>query len=65
MDMLTMAYDAASGSYKIRKESKEKTGGAPTIFHRPFGDSRLFAVVDALSFSAMGMEIGPYWGTPP
>jgi hypothetical protein len=65
MDMLTIAYDAASGSYKIRKESKQQTGGAPTIFHRPFGDSRLLAVVEALSFSAMGMEIGPYWGTPP
>ena len=64
MDMLTMAYEAASGSYVMRRESKEKTGGAPTIFHRTFGDSRLFAVVDALSFAVMGMEIGPYWGAP-
>ena len=64
MDMLKFAYDAASASYVIRRESKEKTGGAPTIFHRAFWDSRLFSVVEALSFAAMGMEIGPFWGAP-
>lgn len=64
MDMLKVAYDATSASYVIRRESKETTGGVPTIFHRAIWDSRLFSVVEALSFAAMGMEIGPYWGTP-
>jgi len=64
MDMLTIAYDAASKSYQLRRDAKEKTGGAPTIFHRHYADSRLFAVVEALSFCALGMEIGPHWGAP-
>lgn len=62
MDMLTMAYDFALKSHHLRRDALEKTGGAPTIFHRHYADSRLFAVVEALSFSALGMEIGPHWG---
>lgn len=62
MDMLMMAYDSASKSHQLRRDAMEKGGGAPTIFHRPYADSRLFAVVEAFSFGALGMEIGPHWG---
>jgi hypothetical protein len=62
MDILTIAYKGAYSGHQLRREAKEKTGGAPTIFHRHYADSRLFATVEALSFSALGMEIGPHWG---
>lgn len=39
------------------------TSGAPSIVHRPYADSRLSAVVEALSFYALGFDFGPRWAT--
>jgi hypothetical protein len=39
------------------------TGSPPMIFHRPYADSRLPAVVEALAFYACGLDIGPRWAT--
>lgn len=61
MQVLFNGYSTASSMRGIRVESKEQTGGAPTIFHRPYSDSRFSAVVEALCFYLLGLEIGPMW----
>src|SRR4051794_30605417 len=41
MGILTFGYESAERIHKVRVEAKAKTGTAPTIFHRPYADSRL------------------------
>jgi hypothetical protein len=60
MDVLTFSYESAEHAYKARREADEKTGSAPTIYHRPFADSRLYATLEALCYYAFGLSIGPY-----
>lgn len=60
MDVLTFSYESAERAHKARREAEEKTGGAPTIYHRPFADSRLYATLEALCYYAFGLSIGPY-----
>lgn len=62
MDVLFMGFDAAWGGYQIRKESHKRTGSSPTIYHTPYADSRLFSVIEALCFAALGMEITVNFG---
>ncbi|HIB3268367.1 TPA: hypothetical protein ACWWUK_004520 [Citrobacter youngae] len=62
MDVLVMAFDASWSGYEIRKWSHQKTGGSPTIYHSPYADSRLFSMIEALCFAALGMEVGVNYG---
>ncbi len=60
MGILTFSYESAEQAYKVRREAEERTGTAPTIYHRPFADSRLYATLEALCYYAFGLSIGPY-----
>ncbi|MDV5825352.1 hypothetical protein [Sphingobium naphthae] len=60
MDILTFSFEKAEDMSQLRAETKQKTGGAPTIYHRPYADSRLYATLEALCYFAHGLEIGPF-----
>jgi hypothetical protein len=58
------AYATPASMHHLRVEAKRTTGGAPTIFHQPYADSRLFGVIEALCFYLLGLEVGLRWGAP-
>lgn len=60
MDILTLSFQSAQEAHNLRSAARQKTGGAPTIFHRPFADSRLCATLEALCYFAHGLSIGPF-----
>ena len=45
-------------------EAEEKTGGHPTIFHRPYADSCLPSFIEAACFYAFGFDVGTRFATP-
>ncbi|MDX0500287.1 hypothetical protein GOC68_29380 [Sinorhizobium medicae] len=59
MDILTFSFESARDAHDIGVIARETTGGAPTIFHRPYADSRLYATLEALCYYAHGLMIGP------
>lgn len=60
MDILTFSFGSAEGAHNLQVEARKKTGGSPTIFHRPYADSRLYAMLEALCYYAHGLSIGPF-----
>ncbi len=57
--LMTVGYmENALRLAKLKREAKEKTGGAPIIFHRHNADSRLPAVLDAIAFYVCAHDIG-------
>jgi len=46
----------------ILDNNAEKTGGRGNIIHRPYGDSRLPSILEALCFYMHKLEFGPVWG---
>lgn len=45
-------------------EAEEKTGGRPTIFHRPYADACLPSFIEAACFYAFGLEVGTRFASP-
>ena len=45
-------------------EGEEKTGGRPTIFHRPYADACLPSFIEAACFYALGLEVGTRFASP-
>jgi hypothetical protein len=45
-------------------EAEEKTGGRPTIFHRPYSDACLPSFIEAACFYALGLEVGTRFASP-
>lgn len=45
-------------------EAEEKTGGRPTIFHRPYADACLPSFIEAACFYALGLEVGTRFASP-
>lgn len=48
----------------IVAEAEEKTGGRPTIFHRPYADACLPSFIEAACFYALGLEVGTRFASP-
>jgi hypothetical protein len=44
--------------------AEEKTGGRPTIFHRPYADACLPSFIEAVCFYALGLEVGTRFASP-
>jgi len=44
--------------------AEEKTGGRPTIFHRPYADACLPSFIEAACFYALGLEVGTRFASP-
>ena len=61
MVILTKSYDNAHKMRDLKKQSLETSGGAPSIYHRPYADSQMPAILDALCFYGFGMDFGPSW----
>jgi hypothetical protein len=45
-------------------EAEEKTGGRPTIFHRPYADACLPSFIEAACFYALGLDVGTRFASP-
>ncbi|RAS09958.1 hypothetical protein DFO50_12811 [Microvirgula sp. AG722] len=45
-------------------EAEEKTGGRPTIFHRPYADACLPSFIEAACFYSLGLEVGTRFASP-
>lgn len=60
MGLIRSTYQTASSAVDMRAQSAS-TGSMPTIFHKPYADSRLPAVIEALAFYACALDFGPHW----
>jgi len=56
--ILLQVWPQATELRAIRHDAA-KTGGAPTIYHQPYTDGPLFALIEALAFYVNGLQIGP------
>lgn len=45
-------------------EAEEKTGGRPTIFHRPYADACLPSFIEAACFYSLGLDVGTRFASP-
>jgi hypothetical protein len=57
IDMMSRAWPTAENSLKIKTEALH-TGEAPTIFHQPYTDGPLFALVEAVIFYVHTLHLG-------
>lgn len=57
-------YEYTKNLRDIVAEAEEKTGGRPTIFHRPYADSCLPSFIEAACFYALGLEVGTRFASP-
>lgn len=58
MDILTYSFESAAGARRLQIEARERTDGAPTIFHRSYADSRLYATLEAFCYYVFGFPLG-------
>jgi hypothetical protein len=58
---LVDATNVAKSIADMLDHKQQETGGRGTIFHRPYADSRLPAVLEALCFFTYGLDFGPRW----
>ncbi|MFS0754481.1 hypothetical protein ABC383_07255 [Noviherbaspirillum sp. 1P10PC] len=57
-------YEYAKSLRDVVVEAEKKTGGRPTIFHRPHADARLPSFIEAACFYALGLEVGTRFASP-
>ena len=62
IDLLRRFSETAQRIALELREHKEATGGSGKAFHRPYADSRLPAILEALCFWCWGLDFGPVWG---
>jgi hypothetical protein len=59
LNLINRAWPTATEMRAIREKSVRESGAAPTIFHQPYTDGPLFALIEAVAFYVQGLEIGP------
>ncbi|MDO9420416.1 MAG: hypothetical protein Q7T66_07130 [Herminiimonas sp.] len=64
MDLYLDKYEYAKRLRDMSAEAEEKTGGRPTIFHRPYADACLPSFIEAACFYALGLEVGTRFASP-
>lgn len=57
-------YEYAKSLRDMVALAEEKTGGRPTIFHRPYADAFLPSFIEAACFYALGLEVGTRFASP-
>lgn len=57
-------YEFTKTLHDMIAEAEEKTGGRPTIFHRPYADACLPSFIEAACFHALGLEVGTRFASP-
>jgi hypothetical protein len=64
IDIVLRCYETSQKMYNLISGQEEAGGSGPTIWHRPYTDSPLFAVLEALCFYRFDLTFGPLWGRP-
>ncbi|MFJ9452208.1 hypothetical protein [Herbaspirillum sp. NPDC101397] len=64
MGLYVDKYEYTKRSRDIAAEAEAKTGGRPTIFHRPYSDACLPSFIEAGCFYAFGFEVGTQFASP-
>lgn len=57
-------YEFAKPLRDMVGEAGKKTGGRPTIFHRPYADACLPSFIEAECFYALGLDVGTRFASP-
>lgn len=57
-------YEFTKTLRNVVAEAEEKTGGHPTIFHRPYADACLPSFIEAACFYVLGLEVGTRFALP-
>jgi hypothetical protein len=58
MGLYLDTYDFTKRLRDLVVEAEAKTGGRPTVFHRPYADACLPSFIEAACFYALGLEVG-------
>lgn len=58
-DLIIRAMPNAESLGAMARKTKQETGGAPTIFHQPYTDGPLPALIEAMCFYVHGLTLGP------
>jgi hypothetical protein len=64
MSLYLDKYENTKALHDMVAEAEEKTGGRPTIFHRPYSDACLPSFIEAACFYALGLEVGTRFASP-
>ncbi|WP_427913945.1 hypothetical protein ACPWT1_03015 [Ramlibacter sp. MMS24-I3-19] len=64
MDIYLSKYEFAKSLRDIVVDYGERTGGSPTIFHRPYADARLPSLIEAACFYSLGLDVGTRFAEP-
>src|SRR5262249_45420207 len=57
-DLFSRGWEAAANLREINQKARE-TGRGPKVFHQPYADGPLHALVEAAAYYVQGMAIGP------
>jgi hypothetical protein len=57
-------YECAKPLRDMVSEYESKTGGRPTIFHRPYADACLPSFIEAACFYALGLDVRTQFASP-
>lgn len=60
LDLLYRAWETPEEISKLKEKLYENTGGIPNVFHQPYTDGPLPAIIEAIVFYIHGLEIGPH-----
>jgi len=64
MDLYLDKYEYAKRLRDMAAKAEEKTGGRPTIFHRPYADACLPSFIEAACFYSLGLQVGTRFASP-
>jgi len=64
MDLFLDKYEYAKSLRNLGSYAENKTGGRPTIFHRPYADAYLPSFIEAACFYALGLDVGTRFALP-
>lgn len=64
MSLYLDKYEFTKSFHDMAAKVKEKTGGKPVIFHRPYADACLPSYIEAACFYALGLEVGTRFALP-
>ena len=64
MDLYLDKYEFTKSLSNMVVRAKMETGGAPTIFHRPYCDACRPSYIEAACFYSLGLEVGTQFAPP-
>lgn len=64
MGLFLDKYEYAKPLHNMVSDAENKTGGRPTIFHRPYADAYLPSFIEAACFFSLGLDVGTRFALP-